>query len=232
MRELKYALENTNNSSPGEDSIRAEMIKRLPIKTQELLLKIYNGIWISGILPQSWKSSVIIPVSKPGKDPKSPKSYRPIALTSVLCKVFERMVNLRLVYYLESNNLISKSQFGFRKNTSTVDPLLKLTTHIQSAFAQKKNTIGIFFDLEKAYDTVWKKGVLQEMYRMGLKGKLPIFIQNFLLSRSLKVRVGCSYSSLKPQEQGVPQGSVLSVALFLFVALFRWWVDPIQVCGN
>ena len=215
LREFNDALSNTKNTSPGEDSIKAEMIKRLPNQTIKLLLGIYNKIWTTGTLPTSWKSSVIVPINKPGKDPKLTTSYRPIALTSVLCKIFERMVNLRLIHYLESKNLLSHCQYGFRKNCSTLDPLLKLSTTIQNAFIQKKHTIGIFFDLEKAYDTTWRKGILLEMYKLKLRGNLPIFIQNFLTDRCLKVRIGDTYSTLQPQEEGVPQGSVLSVVLFL-----------------
>ena len=215
MKELKFALSKTSNSSPGEDSIQADMIKKLPSQTLELLLKIFNNIWSTAILPPSWNSSVVIPIAKPGKDPKISTSYRPIALTSVMCKVLERMVNLRLVFHLESNKLITASQFGFRKNTSTIDPLLKLSTYIQDGFVKGNHTIGVFFDLEKAYDTTWRKGILLEMFNLGFRGSLPCFIQSFLHNRKLKVRVGSEYSTSKDQQEGVPQGSVLSVVLFL-----------------
>ena len=115
LKELQYAISRSKNTSPGEDTIQADMIKMLPSKTLELLLKIYNNIWTTGNLPSSWNSSVIVPIAKPGKDPKLTASYRPIALTSVLCKTFERMVNLRLVFHLESKKLISPCQFGFRE---------------------------------------------------------------------------------------------------------------------
>ena len=214
-KELYYALSKTSNTSPGEDSIQAKMVQKLPPETLELLLKIYNKIWSTGVIPVSWNSSIIVPVAKPGKDPQIATSYRPIALTSVLCKIFERMVNLRLVYYMESNELISAGQFGFRKNISCLDPLLRLSTYIQDGFVQGKHTIGVFFDIEKAYDMTWRKGILLEMFNLGLRGNLPNFIKSFLNNRNLKVRVGSSFSSPKSQEEGVPQGSVLSVMLFL-----------------
>ena len=81
------------NSSPGEDTIFADMVKKLPSIAQEALLKIYNGIWEADVLPPSWKTSVIVPIAKPGEYPKLRTSYRPIALTSVLYKIFERMFN-------------------------------------------------------------------------------------------------------------------------------------------
>ena len=67
----------------------------------------------------------------------------------------EKMINTRLVWYLESRNLLSPHQYGFRKNRSTLDPLLKLSNQIQQGFATGNQTIGVFFDMEKAYDTTW-----------------------------------------------------------------------------
>ena len=77
------------------------MIKILPPETLMHLLDIYNKIWEEGKIPKTWKHATIIPLLKEGKDPKDVRSYRPIALTNILCKIFERMVNKRLVWYLE-----------------------------------------------------------------------------------------------------------------------------------
>ena len=77
------------------------MLKQLPDNAEEFLLKIINKIWETGILPRSWKISLIVPVLKPKKDPSDPTSYRPIALTSCVCKLMEKMINTRLVWYLE-----------------------------------------------------------------------------------------------------------------------------------
>ena len=99
--ELKDALSSTEDSSPGEDGILYAMIRQLPSEAKEFLLKIINKIWETGILPRSWKISIIIPVQKPLKDPLQPTSYRPIALTSCLCKLMEKIINSRLVWYLE-----------------------------------------------------------------------------------------------------------------------------------
>ena len=74
--------------------------------------------------------------------------------------------------------------------------------------------IALFFDLEKAYDTMWKYGITKDLGNMGLKGKLPIFIKNFLNNRKFQVRISTTLSELQEQEMGVPQGSILSVTLF------------------
>ena len=71
-----------------------------------------------------------------------------------------------------------------------------------------------FFDLEKAYDTTWRYGILKDLHDLGLKGRLPLFVQSFLENRTMQVRVGSTLSDLYDQEQGVPQGSILSTTLF------------------
>ncbi len=126
----------------------------------------------------------------------------------------EKMINTRLVWHLEAKGLVPPHQFGFRKNRSTLDPLLRLTNQIQQGFAKQGQTIGVFFDLEKAYDTTWRCGIIKQLYKMGIRGSMMNFIQSFLTDRFIKVRVGNALSQPFVQEEGVPQGSVLSVTLF------------------
>jgi len=157
----------------------------------------------------------VLPVPKADKDKSDPCNHRPIALTSCLCKVMERMINSRLVWYLEKNKLITNVQSGFRKRRSTTDQLVRLETFIREAFIQKQHAVAIFFDLEKAYDdTTWKHGIMKDLFDAGLRGRLPLFIQGFLQNRHFQVRLGSHTSDVFAQEMGVPQGSILSVTLF------------------
>ena len=126
----------------------------------------------------------------------------------------EKMVNSRLVWHLEAHNLLSPVQFGFRENRSTLDPLLRLSNQIQQGFANHCQTIGVFFDLEKAYDTTWHHGVIKQLQNMEVKGNMIRFVRSFLSDRSIKARVGNTLSSPFKLEEGVPQGSVLSVTCF------------------
>ena len=177
-------------------------------------MNIINEIWPTGKLPEDWHKAVIIPIPKPGKDKTEATNYRPIALTSCICKTIERMINDRLVWFLESNNLISGNQAGFHKNFSTNDHLVRLESFIRDAFIKKEHCVAIFFDLEKAYDTTWKYGIIKDLHDIGLRGRLPNFISNFLSDRSFNVRIGSTLSDTFEQEQGVPQGSILSPTLF------------------
>ena len=124
------------------------------------------------------------------------------------------MVNSRLVHYLETTDAFADEQCGFRKGRSTTDHLVRFETFIREAFAQDKHVVAIFFDLEKAYDTTWKRGILNKLHELGVKGRLAHFLEGFLESRVFKVRAGATYSDTFEQEMGVPQGSILSPTLF------------------
>ena len=124
-----------------------------------VLLEIFNDLWITGNVPKIWKEAIIIPIPKPGKDNADPTNYRPISLTSCVCKTMERMINSRLVWYLESNNLISPFQSGFRHGRSTNDHLVRLETFFRDDFIKREHLVAVFFNLEKAYDTTWKNGI-------------------------------------------------------------------------
>ena len=179
MRDLKWSFKKSNSSSPGPDQIHYE------IETLHILLDIINETWKSDTFLESWREAVIISIPKPGKDHFNLLNYRPIALTSCICKTVERMVNERLVWYLEKNGLLAKQQCGYRSNRSTVDHLVRLETFIKDAFIHNQHLVAVFFDLQKAYDTTWKHGILQDLHSMGLRGNLPIFIGNFFYPTEL-----------------------------------------------
>ncbi|GBN18751.1 putative RNA-directed DNA polymerase from transposon BS [Araneus ventricosus] len=191
------------------------MLTHLTETSLHNILKLFNRISKEKKFPSSWRRAVVIPILKPGKDAKSPNNYRPIALTSVLCKLLERMVNSRLVHVLEKKKWLSPFQSGFRFGRGTIDNILLLENSIREAFVSKKHLVSILFDMEKAYDKTWRYGILKDLYGIGFKGNLPIFIQNFLKTRSFRVRIGNTLSDGFYQEDGVPQGSVLSVILFI-----------------
>ncbi|GBN45610.1 RNA-directed DNA polymerase from mobile element jockey [Araneus ventricosus] len=172
-------------------------------------------IWNEQCFPSSWQEAIIIPIPKPGKDIANPLNYRPIALTSCLCKLLEKMINRRLTHFLETKNLLGPFQSGFRKGRSTLDNILALETDIRLAFLQRKHLVAIYFDIEKAYDRTWRYGILKDLYDSNLRGNLPIFIENFLCLRKFRVRLASEMSDYFIQEEGVPQGSILSVTLFI-----------------
>ena len=180
----------------------------------DYLLAALNEIWESNKFPDSWRVATIIPIPKPGKNSVYPSNYQLIALTSCLCKTMEYMVNKRLIRFIESNNLYTNSQCGFRSQRSTMDHVVRLETSIREANIQKQHLVAVFFDLEKAYETTWRYGIMKYLHSMGLRGRLPNFIKAFLTDRKFQVRIGTTLSDIQKQEEGVPQESILSVTLF------------------
>ena len=215
LGELKQALDPAKDTAPGPDDITNAIIKLLPDSTLKVLLAIINKMWRTGDFPEEWRLATIIPIPKPDKDHAKPESFRPISLTSCLCKLVERMVNNRLIWFLEKNGLLSDCQSGARKNRSTLDQLIRLDTYVREALAKRQHCVSVFFDIEKAYDTSWKYGVIRDLYDMGIRGNLLTFVKNYLTDRSFRVRLGATFSQSETQEEGFPQGGVLSVTLFL-----------------
>ncbi|GFT13876.1 probable RNA-directed DNA polymerase from transposon X-element [Trichonephila clavipes] len=211
MCELKRALSLAHNTSPGPDGISYELLRHLNEDSLISLLYLFNRIWREQVYPTQWQEAIVIPILKPGKDPKNPLSYRPIALTSCLCKTLERMVNARFVFQLEKHRCIPLFQSG----RSTLDNIIMLENKVRNAFVRRNHLVSIFFDIEKAYDRTWRYGILRTLFNFGLRGNLPIFIQNFLNVRTFKVRLGDTLSASFLQAEGVPQGSILSVTLFI-----------------
>ena len=215
LSEFKKALKKCKNTTPGKDMICYEMFKHMSSYGQNCVLKFFNRIWEKGFMPSAWKHALIIPILKPNKKKSDPASYRPIALTSNFCKLFERILVSRMNWYLEKNQLLSKFQSGFRTKRNTMDQLLRLSDDIIKNLANKSSVLGVFIDFEKAYDMIWTKGVLFKLHQLGIDGNMLNWINSFLHNRSIQVRVGTTLSDKLVVENGLPQGSVLSPILFL-----------------
>ena len=153
MHELNQAIKVSRDTSPGIDTVHYQLLKHLPDDSLFMLLYIFNHIWLTKDFTTSWKTAIIIPVPKPGKVLSDHGSYRPIALTSCLCKTMERLASSRLTWYLERHKVITEYQSGFRRRRSTVHNLVTLETSIRDASVGRTHLVSIFFDLEKAYHT-------------------------------------------------------------------------------
>lgn len=147
---------------------------------------------------------------KEGKDPSAPASYRPIALTSYLCKLLEMMINRRLVYFLEYNVLLESCLAGFRVGRSTNHQLVYLEACIKDAYIHKQCYMTVFFYIEKAYNTAWRYSILRDLKSFGTSGNVLDTLSSYMSTRTFRVRV-----EFHVQENGMPQGGVLSCTLFI-----------------
>ena len=148
LEELKDAINSSKDFLPGRDNIHYQLLKHLPLSSLKLLLSIFNHYWTTDTVPNSWHNATIIPIPKPGKDHTNPTNYRPIALTSCLCKIFEKILNTRLVWFLEQNKILTPEQSSFRKQR-TIHHLVRLEAYIRDAFAHKQHVVAVFFDRNK-----------------------------------------------------------------------------------
>ena len=199
LRDLRRSIMKAKPRAPGPDGIHNNLLTHLPEETLKILKEILNKIWISADFPQQWRAATVIPIPKPNKDHTDPLSYRPIALTSCLCKVLERMINTRLIWYLEKHRILDRSQCGFRKHRSKTDHLVSLERYLRDAFAQRQQAVGLFFDLEKAYETTWQYGIIRDLHRIGLRGRLPVFVSEYLRDRRIRVRIGTTLWRILPE---------------------------------
>lgn len=214
MGELKRAMAKTGKTAPGKDDICYSMLKQLSEEGKNKLLMLYNKVWEEGKLPKSWKEAIIVPIRKPGKEASKPTSYRPIALTSHVCKLMERMINERLMYIMEKRGMVAECQSGFRRGRNTMDAVLCLEDNIRKAQVNKETAVAVFFDVEKAYDMLWREGLMIKLYNMGIRGNFLNWIKDFLEGRTIQVKIGAVLSSEYVIENGTPQGSVVSPTLF------------------
>jgi ribonuclease HI len=212
--ELESALVKIKSRSTGPDNIHNEMLANLSNNNKRSLLLLFNSLYQLSFVPEDWKKAIVIPLPKPNKPSDVVSSYRPISLTSCLCKLFERIITNRISWYVESKNLICPNQAGFRKRRCTTDHLVQLDLDIKRSFKEKQSTVAVFLDIEKAYDSVWITGLLYKLSKIGIHGSCLAWLSNFLQNRSICIRLGSHSSAFKLLKNGVPQGAVISPLLF------------------
>ena len=145
----------------------------------------------------------------------NPLNYRPIAITLLNSKAIETIITKQRLTFLETNNLLSDQQYGFRKARSTGDLLAYAVHAWSSALESCGNSRVTSLDISKAFDCVWHKGLLAKLPRFGLHHALMEWVGSFLSDRSMAIRVDGFLSNLHSINAGVPQGSVISPVLFI-----------------
>ena len=214
--EIRKEIKRYENNGKSADNheFHPTMLKNFGEKALHLLHKIINlcltnANWL-------WQDSVIIFLKKEGKDSyASPGAYRPISITSYIGKIFEKIIARRLSEHYQNKGLLDPDQEGFTESRNTGRYLNRLHLSIKSDIKQGKTSIAVFVDMEKAFDSIWKEGLIVKLAKDGVKGNILKLINSFLMTRTVKLNVnGIAGPVRECADVGLPQGSALSPILF------------------
>ena len=199
----------------GVDCIPVVVLKNCEPELSYILAELFNKCLKESCFPDCWKVSSVVPVFKNVGEMYAAKNYYPVSLLSVVSKVFEKLVNNRIVDHLEKCGLFSDFQYGFRSCQSTTDLLTVVSDRIARVFNRSGATRAVALDKSKAFDRVSHAGLLHKLKSYGHSGQIFGLISSFLSNRRLRVILDGKSSEEYPVNVGVPQGSILGPTLFL-----------------
>ena len=187
------------------------------------LAVIFRLLLHKGSFPACWRVANVTPIPKGSSPSTSPDEYRPISITPILSKIFERLLSRRLYRFLDDSGLLPRNQYGFRKGLSTSDALVKLVHGAQLSLDRGHESRLVSLDFSSAFDRVNHKALVYKLQLLGIGESVLNILSEFLTERRQRVSVDGSFSDFSPVISGVPQGSVLGPLLFIAFTADMWF---------
>ena len=177
-KSVKKVIMNLDLSkAPGPDSIPVVVLRNCEPELSYILAELFNKCLKESCFPNCWKVPSVVPIFKNVGERSTAKNYRAVSLLSVVSKVFENLVNNRIVDYLEKCGFFSDFQYGFRSSQSTADLLTVVSDRIARAFNRSVATRAVALDISKAFDRVWHAGLLHKLKSYRISGRyLALFL--------------------------------------------------------
>ena len=209
----------SSNKALGPNSLPTDIFHLIKLSVAQPLVNIINLSFQKGIYIDLLKISKVIPIFKDKGSDLDFINYRPISLLSNINKIIEKLMHERLFTFLEKHKCIYDLQFGFRSGHSTTHALMDLTEDIRKAIDDNMFAVGVFIDLQKAFDTVDHDILLKKLEHYGIRGVANAWFKSYLDNRKQFVSINGVDSELKPMKFGVPQGSVLVPCYFSYTLM-------------